>query len=192
MNLGFLVALIGYLLGSIPTAVIVSRRVAGVDIRTLGDANMGARNVSRTLGWKPAVVVAVVDFAKGFAPVMLAKALRLDLVWQVAAGIGALAGHDFPLFAGFRGGQGLATTLGALMALAPQQMVIGLVVYGALYLISRNSDLGAGVGIGLTVLLMVLAAQPLGLVLASLGMILSIPAKQALDRPRRMRVQPKG
>ncbi len=192
MNLGFLVALIGYLLGSIPTAVIVSRRVAGVDIRTLGDANMGARNVSRTLGWKPAVVVAVVDFAKGFAPVMLAKALRLDLVWQVAAGIGALAGHDFPLFAGLRGGQGLATTLGALMALAPQQMVIGLVVYGALYLISRNSDLGAGVGIGLTVLLMVLAAQPLGLVLASLGMILSIPAKKALDRPRRMRVQPKG
>ncbi|MGB9592975.1 MAG: glycerol-3-phosphate acyltransferase [Anaerolineae bacterium] len=189
MDVASAVPLVGYLLGSIPTAVIVSRRVAGVDIRTLGDANMGARNVSRTLGWKPAVVVALVDFAKGAAPVMLAKALRLDLAWQIAAGIGALLGHDFPLFARFQGGQGLATTLGALIVLVPREMAIGLMVYGLLYLLTRNSDLGAGVGIGLTVLLMVLAAQPVGLVLASLGMILSIPAKQALDRPRRMRLQ---
>ncbi len=189
MEAAYLVPVIGYLLGSIPTAVIVSRRVAGVDIRTLGDANMGARNVSRTLGWKPAVVVAVVDFAKGFAPVMLARALGLDLAWQIAAGIGALLGHDFPLFAEFRGGQGLATTLGALMVLAPQQMAIGLTVYGMLYLLTRKSDLGASVGIGLTVLLMALARQPVGLILASLAMILSIPAKQALDRPRRLRVK---
>ncbi len=189
MNVAVGIVLIGYLLGSIPTAVIVSRRVAGVDIRTLGDANMGARNVSRTLGWKPAVVVAVVDFAKGFAPVVLAKALGLSLTWQIAAGVAALLGHDFPLFAGFRGGQGLATTLGVLMTLAPGEMVIGLMVYGLLYLLTRNSDLGAGVGIGLTVLLMVLGGQPVGLVLATLAMILSIPAKQALDRPRRMRLQ---
>ncbi len=189
MDVAFAVPLVGYLLGSIPTAVIVSRRVAGVDIRTLGDANMGARNVSRTLGWKPAVVVAVVDFAKGAAPVMLARALRLDLAWQIAAGIGALLGHDFPLFARFQGGQGLATTLGVLMVLATPQMSVGLAVYGLLYLLTRNSDLGAGVGIGLAVLLMVLAAQPAGVILASLGMILSIPAKQALDRPRRMRLQ---
>jgi glycerol-3-phosphate acyltransferase PlsY len=189
MELTLAILLFGYLMGSIPSAVIMSRRVAGVDIRTLGDANAGARNVSRTLGWKPALVVAVVDFFKGFAPVMLAKTLRLDLGWQIATGFCALLGHDFPVFAQFQGGQGMATTLGLLLALAPGETLCGLAVYGTLYLITRTSDLGAGVGIGLLVLLMVLARQPLGLIVSSLVMILSIPAKQALDRPRRLRVR---
>jgi len=186
MELSFGVPLIGYLLGSIPSAVIVARRVAGVDIRTLGDGNAGARNVSRTLGWKPALVVGLVDFFKGFVPVMLAKALNLDLGWQIATGFCALLGHDFPVFARLQGGQGLATLGGILLAVAPSQTLCGLAVYGVLYLITRNSDLGASVGVGLTVLLMVLAGKPAALIISCLVMILSIPAKQALDRPRRM------
>jgi glycerol-3-phosphate acyltransferase PlsY len=189
MKLALVVPLIGYLLGSIPSALIVSRRVAGVDIRTLGDANMGTRNVSRMLGWKPALVVAALDFSKGFAPVLLARALGLTLGWQIATGFCALLGHDFPIFARFQGGQGLATTLGALLALSPGETTIGLTVYGLLFLATRNSDLSAGVGIGLMVLLMTLTGQPVGLMISTLVMILSVPAKQALDRPRRVRAQ---
>lgn len=182
------VLLLAYLLGSIPSALIVSRAVAGVDIRQLGDANMGARNVKRTLGWKPGIAVAVIDVGKGLTPVLVARTLRLDLEWQIAAGFCAMLGHDFPLFAHFRGGQGLAAALGALAVLAPREMLVGMTVYGLLYLLTRHSDLSAGVGIGLTVLLMGVLGEPLMLILGALGMILSVPAKMLLDRPRRVRL----
>jgi glycerol-3-phosphate acyltransferase PlsY len=84
-----------YLLGSIPTAVIVARRVAGVDIRALGDGNTGARNVSRTLGTRPAIVVALVDFFKGALAVQLAQQAGLAPQWRVAAAFAAALGHDF-------------------------------------------------------------------------------------------------
>lgn len=180
--------LLAYLLGSIPSALLVSRAVAGVDIRQMGDANMGARNIKRTMGWKPGIVVAVLDVGKGFVPVLVARTLRLDLGWQVAAGFCAVLGHDFPLFAHFHGGQGLAATLGALAVLAPREMLIGMAVYGLLYLLTRHSDLSAGVGIGLMVLLLWLWQQPALLIVGALAMILSVPAKMLLDRPRRVRL----
>jgi glycerol-3-phosphate acyltransferase PlsY len=121
-----LVLLAAYLLGSIPTAVIVVRRVAGVDVRTLGDGNMGARNVSRTLGWKPATVVAFVDFFKGTLAVLLAQQADLAPTWQVAAPFAAALGHDFPVFAGFRGGQGLGRRLGRFWRLRRAQRCGGL------------------------------------------------------------------
>jgi glycerol-3-phosphate acyltransferase PlsY len=180
-----LVLIVAYLLGSIPTALLVSRCVASSDIRTLGDGNMGARNVSRNLGWQWGTLVALVDGAKGLAPVCLAQWLGLSLIWQVAAGFCALLGHDFPLFAGFRGGQGLATTIGVLAALAPLEMALGMLLYGLLFLISRISDVSAGVGVGLMIVLMCLRGRPAGLVVSMVGMILTIPAKTLWDRPRR-------
>ena len=177
----WLALLVSYLLGSIPSAVIVSRRVAGVDIRTLGDGNMGARNVMRSIGWRPAIAVAVMDFSKGAAAVLLAQALGLSTGWQVASGAAALAGHGFPLFAGFRGGQGLATTLGTLLALSTTATVAGLGVYAILFLITRHSDLSAGIGVGLLFLLLWVLDEPPVVILGSLGMILSIPGKKLLD-----------
>lgn len=180
--MAWLALLVGYILGSIPSAVIVTRRVAGVDIRALGDGNMGARNVKRSIGWRPAIAVALIDFTKGAAAVLLAQALGVSVCWQVAAGASALAGHGFPLFAGFRGGQGLATTLGALLALSPAATGIGLSVYAILYLITRHSDLSAGIGVGLLFALLWVYDEPPVVILGSLGMILFIPAKMLLDR----------
>jgi glycerol-3-phosphate acyltransferase PlsY len=176
---------LAYVLGSIPSALIVSRLAAGVDIRQLGDGNMGARNVKRTLGWKPGIAVALADVGKGVLPVLLAQTLDLSLGWRIATAFCAVLGHDFPIFAGFRGGQGLATTLGGLLVLAPTQTLIGLTVYGLLYLVTRHSDLSASIGIGLLVFLMWRMGQPALLVLSTVVLILTVPAKMLLDRPRR-------
>jgi glycerol-3-phosphate acyltransferase PlsY len=183
-----LVTLGGYLLGSIPTAVLVSRRVAGVDIRRIGDGNMGARNVQRTLGWGPGILVAVADFGKGSAAVLLARGLVGHPPWQMIAGVAAVLGHDFPVWVGFRGGQGMATSLGALTVLMPLQTAVGLSAFGASYLMVRNFDLSAGIGLGLIVVLAWNAGLPLAWVLYAAGLFVSIGLKKWLDLPHRRRL----
>ncbi len=180
-----LLLIIAYLLGSIPTALIVAKRFANVDIRTVGDGNMGAHNVHRILGWGPSILVAAVDFSKGALAVLLMKAFGFGLAWQLAALACAVLGHDFPIFAHLRGGQGLAATLGGLTALSFLEMAAGLILYGVVYLITRNANLGAGVGTGLGVFLMGWRGQPLLLVAGAVAIILTIPAKMMLDRSRR-------
>lgn len=190
LNPAHVVPLIAYLLGSIPSALLVSRRAARVDIREHGDGNMGARNVSRTLGWQWGTLVAALDVTKGVLAMLLAAWSGLGLGWRIITGFCALLGHDFPIFAGFRGGQGLATTLGVLVVLAPLETLAGVAVYGLLFLITRHSDLSAGIGIGLLVLLLVARGQPLLLVVSAIGMVLTVPVKMLLDRPRRVRTRP--
>lgn len=180
-----LLLIIAYLLGSIPTALIAAKRFANVDIRTVGDGNMGAHNVHRILGWGPSILVAAVDFSKGALAVLLMQAFGFGLVWQLAALACAVLGHDFPIFAHLRGGQGLAATLGGLTALSFLEMAAGLILYGVVYLITRNANLGAGVGTGLGVFLMGWRGQPLLLVAGAVAIILTIPAKMMLDRSRR-------
>ena len=109
MGKNLLVLLISYLVGSLPTALIVSRLVAHVDIREIGDGNMGARNVTHTLGWGPGIVVAVIDFSKGGLAVLLTRQLGYSLSLQLASGVSAVLGHDFPIYARFprRPGDGL-------------------------------------------------------------------------------------
>jgi glycerol-3-phosphate acyltransferase PlsY len=181
--------LAAYLLGSIPTAVVIGRRMGHLDIRTVGDGNAGARNTSHVLGWRAGIIVAIVDFFKGLAAVLLSHALGFGPVGQTAAAFAAALGHDFPVFAGFQGGQGLAVTIGAMIGLAPLDMGIGLAVYGLLYLLFRNSDLGAGAGIGLAVLLFGIGGAPVPLLIAVIGLILLIPLKKIIDTPRRRRAQ---
>jgi glycerol-3-phosphate acyltransferase PlsY len=180
-----LLLLAAYLLGSIPTALIITRWLGKVDIRTVGDGNMGAHNVHRILGWGPSILVAAVDFSKGALAVVLMNLFGFGLTWQLAALACAVLGHDFPIFAHFRGGQGLACTLGGLTALSFFEMLIGLTLYGLIYLITRNADLGAGIGTGLGVFLMAVLGQPILLVAGAVAIILTIPAKMILDRPRR-------
>ena len=176
--------IVGYLLGSIPSAVIVSRLAKGVDIRTLGDGNMGARNTARNLGMRYGILVAVADFCKGALTILFARALGLSLGMQMLAGIASIIGHDFPVFAGFKGGQGLADTLGTLLALFPTQTLIGLIVYGLLFLIIKNSDISAGIGCGLIALILGIQQNWMGLFFMVVMMI-SIPMKKILDDSRR-------
>jgi glycerol-3-phosphate acyltransferase PlsY len=108
-----------YLLGSVPSALVLGRLLKGVDIREYGSGNLGATNTLRTLGVWPAVIVFVCDMLKGILPVVIAHWVSDDARLQVVAALGAILGHDFPVFAGFRGGRGVATSLGATTAMMP-------------------------------------------------------------------------
>lgn len=185
----WLILLAAYLMGSFPTAVIVSRQVAGVDIRQTGDANMGARNAAHVLGFKYGLLIAIIDISKGALAVMLANAFGLSLAWKIGAACCSLLGHDFPIFAGFQGGQGLATLTGNLLAFAPLETLIGLSVYGLLYALVRSSNIAAASAMGLQVILMILWAEPWPVIAYAVLANLSIPLKMHLDQPRRERLR---
>jgi len=110
-----------YLVGSIPTAVIAGRLLKGTDIRSQGSGNAGATNAARILGFTAGLVVAAIDLAKGLAAVLLVSLIAplSGSAGPVLCGIAAVAGHVFPVFAGFRGGKGVATSAGAAIALFP-------------------------------------------------------------------------
>ena len=128
MALGTLGIIIGYLLGSIPTAYIVGRLRKGVDIRDIGSRNMGAANVMREIGIHEGIFVALIDIAKGAGAILIAQTLHISGLWVFGAGFAALAGHNFPVFAGFRGGRGTATIIGIFLVLAFQSTLVTLVI----------------------------------------------------------------
>ena len=124
MNLLFLAisAVFAYLIGSIPVAYIFGRVLKGIDIREHGSGNMGATNAFRVLGKGPGMVVLILDIIKGIIPVtLLANAFGLgDALSLVIIAVAAVAGHNWTVFLGFKGGKGMATSLGVLIGLAIQ------------------------------------------------------------------------
>jgi glycerol-3-phosphate acyltransferase PlsY len=119
----------GYLLGSIPFALLVSRHLSGVDLRRIGSGNVGAANVARASGIMAAVVVALLDTAKGAAGVIVAVRLSSDSVAPAAAGFAAIVGHIYPIWLGFRGGKGVATACGVFSLLAPAAVLPALAIF---------------------------------------------------------------
>lgn len=138
MPLGILSLIIGYLLGSIPTAYIVSRVRKGIDIRTIGSGNMGGANVMREIGTHEGVFVGLFDIAKGAGAILIAQALNVSELWVFGTGFGALVGHNFPVFAGFRGGRGSAIIIGIFLVLAPKATLVALVVIAIPFFASRK------------------------------------------------------
>lgn len=132
--MSLLLALLGaYVIGAIPTSHLVSRLVAGVDLRERGSGNLGATNLFRVLGWQYAAPVAVFDIGKGAVPVLLLAPRAGAAPWvPLAVGAAAVAGHVFSIFVRFRGGKGVATGAGVALALAPLAVLICAVVWGAL------------------------------------------------------------
>ena len=117
-----------YLIGSIPFALLIGFAWKRVDIRRYGSGNIGATNVLRVLGWPAALLCFVLDAAKGLWPVWYAQSLPdADPLVVVGAALAAIAGHNFPVFLGFRGGKGVATGLGVLIGIAPH--IAGLVFF---------------------------------------------------------------
>ena len=115
-----------YLLGSIPTAVWMGRAFHGIDVREHGSGNAGTTNTIRVLGWKTGIPVLVIDMAKGWLAAMLPVFLKIAppgsaqmTNLQIMTGLIAILGHIFPLYAGFRGGKGVATVAGAMLAIHP-------------------------------------------------------------------------
>ena len=144
------VVLIGYLLGSIPFGVIISKRSAGVDVRDYGSGKTGATNVARVAGRKAAVLVTILDALKGLLAVVFAG-LIFGGGWlvesaQVLAALAAIAGHKWPIFLKFRGGRGVATFFGGLLALCPPAALFGLEVLVLAASLTRYASLGSIAG----------------------------------------------
>jgi len=143
------IALVAYLVGSVPSGVLLAR-LKGVDVRATGSGNIGATNVARAAGKGLGLATLALDAAKGAVPVLLADALEilpadapLGRGPAIAAALGAVAGHVFPITLGFRGGKGVATALGALAALAPSSLVLPLVVFALGFGVSRRVSVGS-------------------------------------------------
>jgi glycerol-3-phosphate acyltransferase PlsY len=131
--------LIAYLLGSIPSALWVTRLVKGVDVRDAGSGHVTTTNTIRQAGWIPGAVVLLMDLGKGFLAVWLARHAGLP-GWSVGlTGAFAVAGHCWPVFAQFRGGMGLATMGGTLLAVSPLGFLLALGTLILLVLVIRHS-----------------------------------------------------
>jgi glycerol-3-phosphate acyltransferase PlsY len=143
--LTFAVVVIGsYLLGSIPFGYLAGR-IAGIDIRNCGSGNVGATNVIRTLGKSYGYPVFALDFLKGFGAVKMSIliATRVQSEWNspemfgIVAAISSVLGHSFPVWLRFKGGKGVATSAGALLALAPVAALIGVAIWILTFWLTR-------------------------------------------------------
>jgi len=120
----WLIIILGYFLGSIPTAYIVGHILKGVDIRQIGDENMGAANIFRQLSAKAGVTVGLIDAGKGALAILIAQAANIPQIAVLFTGAAAVVGHNWPVFICFRGGRGECTTIGVLLTVITQPMLI--------------------------------------------------------------------
>jgi glycerol-3-phosphate acyltransferase PlsY len=139
----YLIAFSAFLLGSIPTGYLVAR-AKGVDIRKHGSGNIGATNVFRTLGKPLGVLVFLIDALKGFGAVWLANHFGEACPWTgIVAAVAAIAGHNYTPWLGFKGGKGIATSAGVLLALMPWAVLVIAIVWFAVFKISRYVSLAS-------------------------------------------------
>ncbi len=157
------IIILSYLAGSIPTSIIMSKLTRGIDIRDYGSGNAGATNVIRVLGWRIGIVVIVVDVGKGILATLLISKLRIDPVpishslVQIIAGLSAVLGHIWTIFAGFKGGKGVGTAAGMLFSLYPIAGVICLIIFGIVLLTGRYvsvSSMSAAISLPIVILIL--------------------------------------
>lgn len=172
------IIIIAYLLGNISTSYIVAKRLAGVDIRTQGSGNAGSTNVLRTLGKKAGAMTFIGDILKGVIAVWISKLIAsvsgIDPVTSsYLAVVFVVAGHNWPAFLGFRGGKGVATSLGAMLAMNPLIALICLGVFIIIVLLTKYVSLGSVVGISMSPVIMILLENKAGIIVT---LFLSISA----------------
>ena len=163
-----LLLLISYVTGSTPSSIIVGKVVKGIDIREHGSGNAGGTNVFRVLGWKPALVVIIVDIFKGWLPTAIyATTLFQDQpiqdigAVQILCGFAAVLGHTYTMFAGFKGGKGVGTLGGMLIALFPIAVPLCIIVFAIVLILTGYVSLGSIIAsVSLPIILLIL--PPLG------------------------------
>lgn len=140
-----ILVLFGFLLGSIPWGYIIGK-LKGVDLRQVGSGNIGATNVLRTIGKKEALITLLLDISKGAVPVLVVRLIPSyaeDLLLMGLVGVFAVLGHCYTPFLRFKGGKGVATTIGVLLAYMPLAGLITIVIWILTFKISKISSLGA-------------------------------------------------
>ncbi|MBI4504484.1 MAG: glycerol-3-phosphate 1-O-acyltransferase PlsY [Chloroflexi bacterium] len=184
LGTGVVAAVAAYLLGAVPSGLIVSRLVAGVDVRQYGSGRTGATNVARAIGWGPAVIVLLADALKGLLALWVGRlfvggAVDAYPFVDAIAGIAVLVGHNWPIYVGFRGGRGVATGIGIMLAVSPVITVAGVLVAILVVLLTDIVALGS-VASAVAAVVLVLAAIAQGalpagyVVLVGLGALLII------------------
>ena len=145
IGLLIIVFAVGYILGSIPSGLLLGKWLWNIDLREHGSHNIGATNAWRTLGKVPGIIVFLADFVKGALAVYIGTALMATVspLGGVVGGMAAIIGHTFSLFLGFKGGKGVATAIGVISMLMPKLTVILFVVWFVIVYISRYVSLGS-------------------------------------------------
>jgi glycerol-3-phosphate acyltransferase PlsY len=141
--MAILLLIFAYLLGSIPTGVILAKAFGNVDPRTLGSKNIGATNVFRTVGKKLGILTLLGDILKGLIPVAIARVTLDSYFWIGTVTLAAFLGHLYPIFLKFKGGKGIATGLGVFLALSPLPAILSLLVFGGVVYKWRFVSLGS-------------------------------------------------
>ncbi|GMA52520.1 glycerol-3-phosphate acyltransferase [Alicyclobacillus contaminans] len=136
--------ILSYLIGSISSSTLLGRWIAKIDIREHGSGNAGATNTLRVLGWRLAIIVLLADVLKGMVAICLAWNLGHGGAWTTyLSGLAVIVGHNWPIFFGFRGGKGVATTIGVLLLTMPVPAVLAGVLAIVLVLVTRIVSVGA-------------------------------------------------
>lgn len=143
-----------YLLGSFPSAYLITRFIAGVDIRQVGNGNAGAKNTWLSVGWLPGLVVGITDAAKGVLAIVMARQLHMPENIVLLTGACVVLGHDFPLFLRFRGGQGMAAMVGVFFTLFPREAGLAFLAWITTLVLTRKWDVSCFVGFTLLPILM--------------------------------------
>jgi len=143
-----LLIILAFVLGSIPFGAIIAK-IKGVDLRKIGSGNIGATNALRAMGKSAAVVTLLGDVLKGTAAVAIGRYLSIGPVYEGILGVSAILGHNFSIFLKFKGGKGVATSIGVLLIYSPLTAVLTVIIWLAAALITRYSSLGAIVSFGL-------------------------------------------
>ena len=156
----FVVLVVGYFLGSIPFAYLLARRHRGIDLRQAGSGNVGAANLLRITTKKIGVSAMALDMGKGIASVLVARQIDPGTAGPAVAGIAAVLGHIYPVWLGFRGGKGVATTCGVFSILAPQATAIAGIFFIVTVWWTRYISLGSVVASAVLGLLAYLNGSP--------------------------------
>jgi len=191
MAVAFILLLVGaYLVGSIPTAYIVGRWRRGIDIRQYGSGNVGASNLLRASSRWLAIVVIIVDLGKGILMVWAAQAAGLAIAQQVAVGLAAIIGHNWPVFLRFSGGRGILTTMGVAFVLplfngplVPWAFIISLALAAVFIFGLHNLPVGTIAGMAALPLVSWITNEPLAFILGFLAMFLLMVIRR-LTAPR--------
>jgi len=150
-----LLAIAAFIIGSVPTGILIARS-RSIDLKQKGSGNIGATNVLRTAGKWPAFITLLGDILKGAAAVLLARHFGAGVLFEGIIGIFSIVGHNFSIFMKFKGGKGVATSLGVLSIYSPQTALFTVLLWLLTVLISKYSSLGALVSFGFLPVIMIL------------------------------------
>ena len=180
-----LLSIAAFIIGSIPTGLLIARS-RGIDLKQKGSGNIGATNVLRTTGKWPAVFTLCGDILKGAAAVSLARHFGAGIFYEGVIGICSILGHNFSLFLGFKGGKGVATSIGVLSVYSPATALFTVILWLLTFIITKYSSLGALVSFGFLPISMILFDSwekfPIGLIIT---LVIFIMHRENISRLRK-------